>query len=330
MAPGRPTSRAPEWQVWAALLIVYFVWGSTYVAISVVVETMPPLLTAGVRHLSAGAILFAILLARRRGASIRLTRSEWLGAGFVGLALLLGGNGLVVLGERDVPSGLTALIVASIPLIVVLLRRIFGERVAFGTYVGVAVGFVGVAVLIIPEGVSGKVSVFGMALLIGASVSWAIGSYFSRRVTLPRDALASTGGQMVVGGTALLVAGLLSGESELVHFESFSTASIVALFYLIVFGSVLAYTAYTWLLQNASVSRVSTYAYVNPLVAIVLGALLLNEPIDVFIVIGAALIIVAVSVVVRTEARRARGDVPTGAAEASPAASQEVLEAGAD
>jgi drug/metabolite transporter (DMT)-like permease len=330
MASGRSTQRAPEWQVWAALLIVYFVWGSTYLAISVVVDTMPPLLTAGVRHLSAGAILFAILLARRGGAAIRLSRAEWLGAGFVGLALLLGGNGLVVLGERDVPSGLTALIVASIPLIVVLLRRLFGERVALGTYVGIAVGFVGVAVLIIPEGISGKVSVFGMALLIGASISWAIGSFFSRRVTLPRDALASTGGQMVVGGGALLVAGLLAGESGLVHFETFSTASVVALLYLIVFGSVLAYTAYTWLLQHASVSRVSTYAYVNPLVAIVLGSVLLNEPIDVFIVVGAALIIVAVSVVVRTESRSAHAHAAPGAAEASPAAVQEATEATAD
>jgi len=323
MTPARPPRPAPEWQVWAALLIVYFVWGSTYLAISVVVETMPPLLTAGVRHLSAGAILFALLLARRGAGALRLSRAEWLGAGFVGLALLLGGNGLVVLGERTVPSGLTALIVACIPLIVVLLRRSFGERIALGTYIGVAVGFVGVGVLVIPEGLTGNVSLFGMALLLGASVSWAIGSYFSRRVTLPRDAIASTGGQMVVGGLSLLVAGLLAGESGLVHFETFSTASIVALLYLIVFGSVVAYTAYTWLLQNASVSRVSTYAYVNPLVAIVL-----REPIDVFIVVGAALIIVAVGVVVRTEARRARTDLPTGAAEASPAASKEIIATG--
>ncbi len=320
------TRRAPEWQVWTALLIVYVVWGSTYLAISVVVETMPSLLTAGVRHLIAGAILFILLLITRGARSLRLTRSEWLGAGFVGLALLLGGNGLVVVAERDVPSGLTALIIASVPLFVVILRRIFGERVALGTYAGVAVGFAGVAVLIIPRGISGSVSMVGMLLLIGASLSWAIGSYFSRRVTLPRDPLASTGTQMLVGGTGLLVAGTLTGEPALVHVESFSTASVVALLYLIVFGSVIAYTAYTWLLQNASVSRVSTYAYVNPLVAIVLGSALLNEPVDALIVVGAAMIVVAVSVVVRTESSRAPTDTPTGAAGASPAASQELQE----
>jgi len=286
--------RAPEWQVWTALLIVYFVWGSTYLAISVVDETMPPLLAAGLRHLAAGTILFALLIATRKGHALRLSRSEWLGAGFVGLALLLGGNGLVVLAETSVPSGLTALIIA------------------------------GVAVLVVPHGINGSVSLVGMLMLIGASLSWAIGSYFSRRVTLPRDPLASTGGQMLVGGGSLLLVGLLTGESGQVKFESFSSASVVALLYLIVFGSVLAYTAYTWLLQNASVSRVSTYAYVNPLVAIFLGSVLLQEQIDAFIVIGAAMIVAAVIVVVRTEASRAAaaraGAVQAALAENAPPA----------
>jgi len=317
MDPARINRGAPEWQVWTALLIVYFVWGSTYLAISVVDETMPPLLAAGLRHLTAGTILFALLLATRKGHALRLSRAEWLGAGFVGLALLLGGNGLVVLAETSVPSGLTALIIASVPLFVVLLRRVFGERVALGTYLGVAVGFAGVAVLVVPHGINGSVSLVGMLMLIGASLSWAIGSYFSRRVTLPRDPLASTGGQMLVGGGSLLIVGLLTGESGQVKLESFSSASVVALLYLIVFGSVLAYTAYTWLLQNASVSRVSTYAYVNPLVAIFLGSVLLQEPIDAFIVIGAAMIVAAVIVVVRTEASRAAAARAGAAAQAA-------------
>jgi len=327
MRTARPNRHAPEWQVWTALLIVYIVWGSTYLAISVVVQTMPPLLTAGFRHLTAGLILFGLLLLRRGARALRLSRREWFGAGFVGLALLLGGNGLVVLGERDVPSGLTALIIAVVPLFVVVLRRIFGERVALGTFAGVAVGFAGVAVLIVPHGISGDVSMFGMLLLVGASVSWAIGSFFSKTVTLPYDPLASTGAQMLVGGAGLLITGTLTGELGLAHFENFSTSSVVALLYLIVFGSVLAYTAYTWLLQHASVSRVATYAYVNPLVAIFLGALLLNEKIDAAIVIGAVMILVSVGVVIRTESSRAPGDTPTGAAEASPAASEEILEA---
>jgi drug/metabolite transporter (DMT)-like permease len=311
MDPAQITRRAPEWQVWAALLVVYIVWGSTYLAISVVDETMPPLLAAGLRHLTAGTIIFVLLLLTRGVRALQLSRAEWLGAGFVGLCLLLGGNGLVVLAETSVPSGLTALIIAIVPLFVVLLRRIFGERVRLGTYVGVAVGFVGVAVLIVPHGLNGTVSTLGMLMLIGASLSWAVGTFFSKRVSLPHDPLASTGGQMVVGGGSLLLAGLLTGESGQVQFESFSTNSVLALLYLVLFGSVLAYTAYTWLLQSTTVSRVSTYAYVNPLVAIVLGSVLLNEPLDAFIVIGAAMIVTAVIVVVRTEATRTPGNDTT-------------------
>jgi drug/metabolite transporter (DMT)-like permease len=166
-----------------------------------------------------------------------------------------------------------------------------------------------------------------MLMLLGASLSWAIGSYFSRSLTLPHDPLASTGTQMLAGGGSLLIVGLLIGEGGMVRFEDFSTASVTALLYLIVFGSVIAYTAYTWVLQHASVSRVSTYAYVNPLVAIVLGALLLNEQIDVYIVAGAAMIVISVGLVIRTEQRRAPSEMPTGAAEASPAASEDILEA---
>ena len=305
MHSARPNRLAPEWQIWTALLIVYVVWGSTYLAIRVVDETMPPLLAAGARHVSAGVIIFALLLVTKGPGALRLSRVEWFGAGFVGLALLLGGNGLVMLGERDVPSGLAALIIAVVPLFVVLLRRVFGERVASGTYVGVLGGFVGMAVLIVPHGVSGETNVVAMLMLVGASLSWAIGSYFSTRLRLPRDPLASTGAQMLVGGTSLAIVGTLAGEWGLVQVDHFSTDSVVALVYLIVFGSVVAYTAYTWVLQHATVSRVSTYAYVNPVVAIVLGALILNESVDIWILLGAAIIVVAVALVIRAEAKRA-------------------------
>lgn len=323
MSAAQVRRTAPEWQIWSALLIVYVVWGSTYLAIAVVVQTMPPLLTAGLRHVVAGLILFGLMALTRGPGSVRLSRGEWAGAGFVGLALLLGGNGLVVLGEREVPSGLTALIIAIVPLFVVVLRRIFRERVATGTFVGVAAGFLGVAILIVPNGISGNVSLIGMLMLLAASLSWAIGSYFSKRLLLPRDALASTGAQMLAGGAALLIAGSATGEWGLAQPERFSTASVVSLAYLVVFGSVVAYTAYTWLLQNATVSRVSTYAYVNPVVAIALGALLLNETVDMSMAIGALVILGAVGLVVRTEARNARAarELPTGAAEANPAAS---------
>ena len=327
MRSVQPNRHAPEWQVWTALLIVYFVWGSTYLAIRVVDETMPPLLAAGARHVTAGLIIFALLLITRGPAALRLSRGEWFGAGFVGLALLLGGNGLVMLGERDVPSGLAALIIAVVPLFVVLMRRVFGERVASGTYLGVLGGFVGMAILIVPHGVSGQVNVVAMLMLVGASLSWAIGSYFSTRLTLPRDPLASTGAQMLIGGTSLAIVGSIAGDWGLVQFDRFSTDSVVALGFLIIFGSVVAYTAYTWVLQHATVSRVSTYAYVNPVVAIVLGALILNETVDVWILIGAAVIVVSVAIVIRSEASRAPTDTATGAADASPAASEEILEA---
>jgi len=300
----RASVQAPEWQIWLALGIVYVVWGSTYLAIRVMVETMPPLLSGGVRHVVAGAIIFAILLLRRGPAAFRLRRSELIGGALVGLLLLLGGNGLVVLGEQEVPSGLTALIVAVVPLCVVVLRGIFREKIATGTILGVVAGFVGVAILIVPEGITGRVDVLSMLMIVGASISWSIGSFMSRRLDMPHDPLASTGVQMLVGGVALLATGALTGET--VQPERFSTESLLSLGYLIVFGSVLAYTAYTWVLIHASVSRVSTYAYVNPMVAVLLGWLLLHETIDLTMIIGAAVIIVSVWIVIRTEARRSK------------------------
>jgi drug/metabolite transporter (DMT)-like permease len=323
MREPRTERHAPEWQIWAALGIVYVVWGSTYLAIRVVVETMPPLLTAGTRHVSAAVIIAVLLAAGGRRTSLRLSRAEWLGAGFVGLALLLGGNGLVMLGEREVPSALAALLVAVVPLWVVVLRRVFGERVALGTALGVVAGFAGVAFLIVPQGLGGDVALGGMLMVVLAGLSWSIGSYFSKRIELPHDPLVSTGAQMLVGGAGLLIVGALAGEFGLARFEDFSAGSLLALLYLVVFGSVVAYTAYTWALVHASVSRVSTYAYVNPVVAMVLGWALLNEVIDLTMLVGAALIIVSVGLVIRTESRLTQ---LTGALEASPAASAAVIE----
>lgn len=318
MRQARPEQAAPEWQIWAALLVVYIVWGSTYLAIRVVVQTMPPLLSAGVRFVLAALILFAYLAVRRGVGSLRLSRSEWIGAGFVGLALLLGGNGFVMLGERDVPSALAALIIAVVPLYVVILRRLFGESIRMMTVLGVVIGFIGVSVLVVPRGIDGSVALVGLVFLLLSPVSWSIGTYFSKRVALPADALASTAAQMLVGGAALTVTGVLLGELGLVQPEKFSFDSLLALGYLIVFGSVLAYTAYTWLLQHAPVSRVATYAFVNPVVAIVLGAALLHEDINVTMLLGAAMIVVAVAVVVRTESRPPQSPE---ALEAGPAAS---------
>lgn len=308
--------RAPGWLIWLALLIVYVVWGSTYLAIKLVVETMPPLLSASARFLVAGLVVYGVLAARRGPGVVRLTRAELLGAGFVGLALLLGGNGLVMLGERDVPSGLAALIIAVVPLWVVVLRLAFSESVQRGTLLGVLVGFAGVAVLVLPRGMSGDVALGGMLMLVLAGASWATGSYYSRRLSLPSDPLVSTGAQLILGGLGLAAAGLVSGELGLVRFERFSAESVISLVYLVLFGSILAYTAYTWLLQATTVSKVSTYAYVNPVVAILLGWLVLREQITLSIIVGGAMIVVAVGLVIRTESRPAD---EVGAREAPPA-----------
>jgi drug/metabolite transporter (DMT)-like permease len=321
--------RAPAWLIWSALIVVYVVWGSTYLAIRLVVETMPPLLSGSGRFLVAGALMSAFLILRHGPSVLRLSRQEWLGSAFVGLALLLGGNGLVMLGERDVPSGLAALIIAVVPLWVVVLRLLFAEQVRRGTVLGVLVGFAGVGVLVVPRGAGGEVALEGMLMLVAAGASWALGSFYSRRLTLPPNPFVSTAAQLVLGGLGLAVAGVLTGELGLLRPERFSTESVVSLLYLVFFGSVLAYTAYTWLLQVTSVSKVSTYAYVNPVVALLLGWAILAEEIGVSMIVGGAMIVVAVGLVVRTESR-SRDDV--GALQAPPAqaALPEQERAGAD
>ncbi len=293
------TSRA-DWQVWAALLIVYVVWGSTYLAIRVVVQSMPPLIAGGVRFLIAGLVLGGVLAVRGGVRRFRVRRAELGGAALVGLLLLLLGNGGVSFGEQTVPSALAALIVGVIPLIVLIIRRITGERISTMALGGVALGFVGLAVLVVPRGIDGTVSLVGVAILLVASVAWAAGTYLSSRMALPDDPFISTTYQLLFGGAMLLVAGTLLGEWSGIRPESFSQGSVWGLGYLIVFGSLLAYTAYTWLLQNAPVSKVATYAYVNPVVAVVLGFLILQEDISLPMLIGAVLIVASVALTIRT------------------------------
>jgi drug/metabolite transporter (DMT)-like permease len=311
MAPSR---RGAALNVWLALGIVYVVWGSTYLAIAIAVQTLPPFLYAGLRFLLAGLILAAWL--GFRGVDLRVTRRELQGAAVVGILMLSVANGLVVLAERTVPSGVAALIVASIPLWIVVYRMVTGERVGRDLLAGVLLGLVGVAVLVVPGGLNGTVDPIGAIMLSVATLSWALGTFLSPRLATPRNALVSTSYQMLAGGVALLVAAL--GRGELAHVDpaTFSTSSLIAFGYLIVFGSLVAFSAYTWLLQNASVSLVSTYAFVNPVVAVVLGALILSEPITPTIVIGAAVIVVAVAFIIfrQNAARRAERVAPTAEA----------------
>jgi drug/metabolite transporter (DMT)-like permease len=292
----------PPWKIWTALWIVYIVWGSTYLAIALMVETIPPLLGAGTRFIAVGLILLPIL-AWKRGSSVwRPTRAELVSAGFVGL-MLPGANAVISVAEKTVPSGLAALLIASVPLFVILLRRATGERVSWQSLAATLVGFGGLVLLVHP---SGEATLWGLLACVGGAFMWALGSFASPRISLPRDPIASTAWQSLLGGLIVMAVGLIGGEAGDVHFGEFSGRSIFGLVYLITFGSLLAFTAYAWLLQNAPISKVSTYAYVNPVVAIALGWLILSEPITTMTLIGAGIIVASVALVVRVEAPKKR------------------------
>jgi len=307
--------RASGLNVWLALGTVYVVWGSTYLAIAVAVQTLPPLFYSGIRFALAGLLLAAWLAFRR--VDLRISRRELGGAALVGVLMLAGGNGLVNLGERTVPSGVAALIVASIPLWIVLYRMVASERIGRDLFAGVLLGLVGVAILAVPGGLNGTIDPVGALILFGATLSWALGTFLSPRLSTPRNALVSTAYQMAVGGVVLIVVALGTGELAHVDPAAISVRSLVAFGYLVVFGSLVAYSAYTWLLQNASVSLVSTYAFVNPVVAVVLGALILAEPITPTIVVGAAVIVVAVAFIVFRQSAARRAERLAPAAEAA-------------
>ena len=287
--------------VWGGLATIYIVWGSTYLAIRVMVETVPPLLGAGLRFFVAGAVFAGWLVARRGWGSLRVGRRELLAAAAIGILLMAGGNGLVTVAEQDAPSGLSALIIAAIPLWVIVLRLIWRERIAAVTLAGVGLGFVGVALLVVPGARPGNAPLWSVLVLLAAALSWALGSFLSGRVTLPADVIVAATLQMLIGGTFLLVCALAAGEASSVRVSDLSGKSIASFAYLVVAGSLLAFTAYVWLLQNVRISTVATYAFVNPIVAVLLGWAILGEDITTSIVVGATVIVANVAFVVRQE-----------------------------
>jgi drug/metabolite transporter (DMT)-like permease len=289
--------------VWAALWTVYIVWGSTYLALRVLVETIPPLVSTGTRFLLAGTLMLGVLALRRR--VVRITRREALSCLAIG-SLMMGAVATVATAEQDVPSNLAALLVACVPLWVLLLRRIGGEEIAPRLVLAVLLGFTGVGLLLQPGGQTGGAPLLSLLLVVCSTPAWATGSYLSRRVELPPHPLVSVGWQMVLGGSVVTLAGVVAGEPWALDFATFSTESVLAWFYLALIGSALAFTAYAWLLQNAPISRVATYAYVNPVVAIVLGYLILDETVTGLTIAGAAVIVLAVWAVVRGEAKPPR------------------------
>ncbi len=315
---------------WICLVIVYFVWGSTYLFIRIGVETMPPLLMAAARFLVAGMILFPIslfsrsspgapesapsLVARRkllapqssrrrrpstRGGRLRWpSRKEWIGTGVVGVLLLVA-NGLVGVGEKSVPSGLAALLVATMPLwLLGIDAGLNHARLGLAPLGGLLLGLTGVA-LLSGLGGTGKISVVGALTILGAAAMWALGIIMARRGTLPASAALASGMEMLMGGAALLILSAVTGEFSSVQLGAVSARSWLALAYLIVIGSIVAFSAFGIAVRSLPTATVATYAYVNPVIAVLLGTLFLSENLTTMMIIGGVLIVGAVVLVVR-------------------------------
>ena len=288
--------------LWAALITVYLVWGSTYLAIRVVVESAPPLLAMGSRFLLAGVLLGTYLLLRHGRAALRVDRRALAGAGLVGLLLLLGGNGGVAIAEQTVPSGITALLIAATPLWLVCLRLLARDRLKPLSLLGTVLGFVGIAVLVRPGAALGAgVETWGLFTAVAAAASWAVGSFVSSRIPMPRDAFVATTWEMLLGGAGLLLVGLAVGELDGFTLGQVEPAAWAWLAYLVFVGSIIAFSAYVWLLAHAPISLTATYAYVNPVVAVLLGALVLDEPVTAAVLAGGAVVVLGVGLVVSVE-----------------------------
>ena len=295
------TPRASRLQVAVALGAVYLIWGSTYLAIRFAIDTIPPFLMAGCRYLTAGVVLYG--WSRLRGAP-RPTRIQWRSALILGAFLLLIGNGGVVWAEQRVHSGLAALLISTEPLWIVLLfwLQTGRKRLDWRVMTGLVLGFIGLVLLVRPG--AGAVNPLGAVALGLASLSWAWGSLYGQRAPLPSSPLATTGIQMLSGGALLLLASALTGEPARFALAAVSAKSLMALGYLVVFGAIVAFTAYVWLLRVASPVLVSTYAYVNPVVAVLLGWLFAGEPLTGKTLGAAAVILTGVALISSAQGRR--------------------------
>ena len=305
-------------KVWIALLALYIVWGSTYLAIRFAVDTIPPFLHASLRFLISGAILYAW---RRAAGDPAPTLDNWKSTAIVGAALLLGGNGLVAWAEQTVPSGIAALLITTSPFWLVLFEsmRAGGTKPTWQAILGLIVGFAGVFILIGPAeltGGEGSFDTFGVILLLLAPLFWSMGSIYAKGAAMPKSTLLSTGMQMLTGAVALFLVSLVKGELSGFSLGEVSLRSWLALLYLITFGSLIGFVSYGWLLHNAPISLVSTYAYVNPVVAVLLGSLFAEEPLNGRILLAAAIIIGAV-VLINT-ARQVQVKVKTEPLQAVP------------
>ena len=291
---------------WLSLWTVYLIWGSTYFAIAYVIESMPPLLAMGIRFLIAG-ILLALIISLRQGPSeLKIPRAELRSSLLMGFLLLGFGIGTVSIAQAYVPSGIVALIIAALPLWIAIFRTISGERLVKLSWLGLVIGFAGVALLLKPGSITpvseienSKLFLFMLLVLLG-NIGWALGTFLAPRFPLPKNTLVFTAYEMLAGGASLTLAGFVKGES-ISDFLDATTWSWLWFIYLIIFGSIAAYTAYLWLVANAPVSLTATYAYVNPIIAVALGAIFLDELITSAYAIGGLIILVGVILVVSVE-----------------------------
>lgn len=297
-APAAAAPRATSSVMVAALAAVYVIWGSTYLAMRIAIETLPPMGMGAVRFVLAGAIL--LVVHRLRGGAAPTAR-QWLRAVPVGALLCVGGNGLVAIAETEVSSGIAALVCATMPLWMAALATLTGERPSGREWLGIGVGLAGVAVLV--GGAELSATPTAALILCGSPLAWAMGSVLARRLPLA-PGLAGAGSQMLVGGLCLFVAAALHGEQVPAHA---SARSLGALLYLLVLGSLVGFTAYAWLLQHARPAVATSYAFVNPVLAVILGVALAGEPLTRPTVIAAPLVIVAVLLVVGGRRAPAKG-----------------------
>lgn len=301
---------------WFALWTVYIIWGSTYFAIAYVIETMPPLLSMGIRFFIAGVLLSLFVIATKGFKEMAVPKAEIRTSVILGFVLLGFGLGNVAVAEKHVPSGIVALIIAALPIWIAIFRFISGVRPSIRTWLGLIIGLVGVALLLKPgsvQSVSGEGSstvIFYMFMVLIGNIGWALGTFLAPRFPLPKNALVFTAYELLAGGVSLTLAGFIKGE-ELGDFLDGSNWSWLWFAYLVTFGSIIAYTAYLWLVQNAPVSLTATYAYVNPVIAVALGAIFLDEVITMSYAIGGLIIVLGVLVVVSAESKK-RAEAVTG------------------
>ena len=310
--------KASPLAMWGALIVLYLVWGSTYLGMKVAIETMPPLVMGAFRFIPAGVLLVLFVVIRERGRIRRPSLRETRDAAIVGGLLLVGGTGLVAWAEQTIPTGVAAVVIALVPMWLAVLGFVFyREPVRRLLAVGIAVGLVGVAILAWPAGGPGSLEPTGLAAILVAPICWALGTlYAARRAVLPGPALLASGIEMAAAGLVFIVVAGLSGEWATFDPGAVSATSWAGIVYLIVLGSLVGYTTFAWLITVAPLSRVSTYAYVNPVVAVFLGWLVLAEPLTPRTIVASVVIIAAVALIVTA---RTRPTVATTPQPAKPA-----------